>query len=196
MGIIDTTLLKGNLDGLAESLARDPSTGFVTPRVATTLVEDVRAVSVFTQYGSEFEFRCDESEGRGGRGEAPSPLRYLLSSLAFCQQVWYAKGAAIVGCEVVALEINVETFMDMRGEHLIDEIPTHPQWFLVTALVDSPSPSKDVEAMAEEAKSRCPVYGLLSRAVPIYNRLLHNGVVLKDAIPPGPPDGKGKKERA
>ena len=156
MGIIDTTLLKGNLDGLAESLARDPSTGFVAPR----------------------------------------PLRYWLSSLAFCQQVWYAKGAAIVGCEVVALEINVETFMDMRGEHLIDEIPTHPQWFLVTALVDSPSPSKDVEAMAEEANSRCPVYGLLSRAVPIYNRLLHNGVVLKDAIPPGPPDGKGKKERA
>ena len=93
MGIIDTTLLKDNLDDLAESLTRDPSTGFVMPKVATSLVEDVQAVSVFTQYDRHFEFRCDESEGRGGRGEAPSPLRYLLSSLAFCQQVWYAKGA-------------------------------------------------------------------------------------------------------
>ena len=196
MGIIDTTLLKGNLDGLAELLARDPSTGFVTPRVATTLVEDVRAVSAFTQYGSEFEFRCDESEGRGGRGEAPSPLRYLLSSLAFCQQVWYAKGAAIVGCEVAALEINVETFMDMRGEHLVNDIPTHPQWFLVTALVGSPSSPEYVEAMAEEANRRCPVYGLLSRAVPIYNRLIHNEVVLVDATPPDPPGQAEEEERA
>jgi len=195
MGIIDIALLKGNLDGLAESLARDPSSGFVTPRVATTLVEDVRAVSVFTQYDSQFEFRCDESEGRGGRGEAPSPLRYLLSSLAFCQQVWYAKGAAIVGCDVEALEINVETFMDMRGEHLVDEIPTHPQWFLVAAHVDSPSSADCVRAMAAEANRRCPVYGLLSRAVPIYTRLVHNGVVLEDQIPPpGPSDLSGEKK--
>ncbi len=188
MGIIDTTLLKDNLDGLAESLTRDPSIGFVMPKVATTLVEDVQAVSVFTQYDRHFEFRCDESEGRGGRGEAPSPLRYLLSSLAFCQQVWYAKGAAIVGCEVEALEINVETFMDMRGEHLVDEIPTHPQWFLVVAQVDSPSSVECVEAMVVEANRRCPVYGLLSQAVPIYSRLVHNGVVLNDQEPPGPPD--------
>lgn len=195
MGIIDSELLKENLDGLADRLTGDPTSGFVTPRVSTTLLEDVRAVSRFTQYGKDFEFRCDESEGRGGRGEAPSPLRYLLTSLAFCQQVWYAKGAAIVGCEVAALEINVETFMDMRGEHLVNDIPTHPQWFLVTALVDSPSPPEHVEAMAEEANRRCPVYGLLSRAVPIYNRLIHNGVVLVDATPPNPP-GQEEEKRA
>ena len=106
MGIIDSELLKENLDGLADRLAGNPASGFVTPRVSTTLLEDVRAVSRFTQYGKDFEFRCDESEGRGGRGEAPSPLRYLLTSLAFCQQVWYAKGAAIVGCEIEALDID------------------------------------------------------------------------------------------
>jgi len=193
MGIIDANLLKGNLDGLAASLTKDPSTGFVMPKVSTALVEDVRAVSVFTQYGSEFEFRCDESEGRGGRGEAPSPLRYLLSSLAFCQQVWYAKGAAMADCEIEALEINVETFMDMRGEHLVGEIPTYPQWFLVDARVDSPSSVECVKAMVAEANRRCPVYGLLSRAVPIYSRLVHNGVVLEDETPPGPPDLTGEK---
>jgi uncharacterized OsmC-like protein len=194
MGIIDSELLKENLDGLADRLAGDPASGFVTPRVSTTLLEDVRAVSRFTQYGKDFEFRCDESEGRGGRGEAPSPLRYLLTSLAFCQQVWYAKGAAIVGCEVEALDIDVETFMDMRGEHLVAGLPVHPQWFLVTATVTSPSSAEVVEAMAMEANRRCPVYGLLRGAVPIYNRLVHNGEILTDARPPGPPDSGGEGE--
>ena len=44
MGIIDANLLKGNLDGLAASLTKDPSTGFVMPKVSTALVEYVRAV--------------------------------------------------------------------------------------------------------------------------------------------------------
>ncbi|MDP6975896.1 MAG: OsmC family protein [Acidimicrobiales bacterium] len=181
MGIVDRALLKENLDTLEAQLGDDPTSGIVRPTVSTSLIQDVRAVSRFTQYGKEFEFRCDESEGRGGRGEAPSPLRYLLTSLAFCQQVWYAKGAALVGCEVERLDIDVDTYMDMRGEHLVDGQPTHPQWFRVTASVTSPSPEDAVLAMAREANRRCPVYGLLASAVPVYSRLEHNGTVIMDS---------------
>ncbi|NIP81918.1 MAG: hypothetical protein GWM90_22950, partial [Gemmatimonadetes bacterium] len=85
------------------------------------------------QYGREFSFESDESVDRAGDGSAPSPLRYFLSGIAFCLQVWYAKGAAIVGCQIDDLRIEVRTFMDMRGEHRVGPVPPHPQWIVVEA---------------------------------------------------------------
>jgi len=37
--------------------------------------------------------------------------------------------------------------------------------------------------MADEANARCPVYSLVSRAVPIYERLHHRDRLLRDTVP-------------
>lgn len=182
---IDAERLRDNVEETARLLAGDPSAGHVRPSVTTRLVSDVNARSDFTQYDREFSFECDESEGRAGSGSAPSPLRYFLSGLAFCQQVWYAKGAALVGCVLDDLEIDVRTYMDMRGEHHVGDVPTHPQWIVVEATVDSPSDPATVLAMVDEANSRCPVYGLVAKAVPIHERIVHNGTVVRDTVPEG-----------
>jgi uncharacterized OsmC-like protein len=179
---VDLAKLSRNVEDTAELLARDPAAGHVRPRVVTRLIEDVHARSDFVQYDKSFSFECDESLERAGKGAAPSPLRYFLSGLAFCQQVWYAKGAALVGCAVADLIIEVSTYMDMRGEHLIDGIPANPQWILIEAKVESPSPPDRVLAMVDEANARCPVYALVSRAVPIYERITHGGTVLRDTV--------------
>jgi uncharacterized OsmC-like protein len=182
---IDQDLLRGNVEEHAARLGREPGEGFVRPVVTTRLVENVQAVSDFVQYGKEFSFRCDESEGRGGRGEHPSPLRYLLSGIAFCLQVWYAKGAALVGAELDELEIDVATFLDMRGEHKVDDVPPHPQWITIEARVASRSGTDRVLAMVDEANDRCPVSTLVAKAVPVYERILHNGAVVRDTMPAG-----------
>lgn len=181
--LVDAERLSANVHETAELLRADPEAGHVRPDVRTRLVSDVHAVSRFTQYGKEFTFACDESEGRAGRGSAPSPLRYFLSGIAFCLQVWYAKGAALVGCRLDDLEIGVRTYMDMRGEHLIDGIAPHPQWIVVEATVASPDPAATVLAMVDEANARCPVSTLVGKAVPIYQRIVHGGVLLRDTIP-------------
>ena len=124
--IVDNQKLRANVLDTAELLASDSSAGHVRPLVKTTLVEDVHARSDFIQYDKEFSFACDESDGRAGKGEAPSPLRYFLSSIAFCQQVWYAKGAALAGVDLEALHIDVHTYMDMRGEHKVGDAPPIP----------------------------------------------------------------------
>ena len=182
---VDTEKLRTNVETTATQLAADDMAGHVRPRVRTTLVSDVHARSDFVQYDKQFSFECDESAGRAGRGEHPSPLRYFLSGLAFCQQVWYAKGAALVGCDLNELTIDVLTYMDMRGEHHVGDAPTHPQWIIIEARVDSPSEAATVLAMVDEANSRCPVYGLVAKAVPIYERIEHNGAVLRDTVPAG-----------
>lgn len=182
---IDLEKLRTNVESTAELLRSDASAGHVRPRVKTRLLRNVNARSDFTQYDREFAFECDESDGRAGTGSEPSPLRYFLSGLAFCQQVWYAKGAALVGCEIEDLEIDVLTYMDMRGEHLIDAIPPNPQWIVIEADVTTPGTAEQVLALVDEANARCPVYNLVVRAVPIYERIYRNGVLLRDTVPEG-----------
>ena len=182
---VDLEKLRWNVESTSDLLRSDSSSGHVRPRVSTRLVENVNARSEFVQYDKEFAFECDESEGRAGTGSAPSPLRYFLSGLAFCQQVWYAKGAALVGCEIEDLEIDVLTYMDMRGEHLIDGIPPNPQWIVIDARVTTPNTDEEVLAMVDEANARCPVYNLVVKAVPIYERIARNGAVVRDTTPEG-----------
>lgn len=182
---VDLQRLKENVESTAELLVSDPSTGHVRPRVVTTLIENVHARSDFVQYDKQFSFECDESDGRAGTGSAPSPLRYFLSGLAFCQQVWYAKGAALVGCEIEELSLDVKTYMDMRGEHLIDGIEPNPQWIVIEADIATPGTASQVLALVDEANARCPVYSLVAKAIPIYERISRNGSLVRDTVPEG-----------
>ncbi len=182
---VDLEKLRHNVDSTADVLRSDDSQGHVRPRVSTRLVENVHARSEFIQYDKQFAFECDESEGRAGRGSAPSPLRYFLSGLAFCQQVWYAKGAALVGCEIEDLTIDVLTYMDMRGEHLLDGIAPHPQWIVIDADVTTPGTVEQVLALVDEANARCPVYNLVVKAIPVYERISRNGTGVRDTVPEG-----------
>ena len=182
---VDLEKLRTNVESTAELLRSDASAGHVRPRVRTRLVENVNARSEFIQYDKDFAFECDESEGRAGTGRAPSPLRYFLSGLAFCQQVWYAKGAALVGCEIEDLAIDVLTYMDMRGEHLIDDIAPNPQWILIQADVATPGTVEQVLELVDEANARCPVYNLVAKAVPIHERISRNGVEIRNTVPDG-----------
>ncbi len=182
---VDTVKLRENVEATAARLRDDNSAGHVRPRVTTQLIEDVHARSDFVQYDRPFSFECDESTGRAGRGQHPSPLRYFLSGLAFCQQVWYAKSAALVGCGLDDLVIDVITYMDMRGEHHVGDVPAHPQWIIIEAEIASPADAATALAMVDEANSRCPVYALVARAIPIYERIRLNGDVIRDTVPAG-----------
>ena len=180
---VDIEKLRTNVEETAALLADDATAGHVRPLVKTTLVEDVHARSDFVQYDKEFSFECDESDGRAGNGEAPSPLRYFLSSIAFCQQVWFAKGASLAGVELSGLNIDVHTYMDMRGEHKVGDAPPHPQWVMIESHVESPSSSEAVLEMVAEANDRCPVTTLVRKAVPIYEQVHHNGMLIRDTVP-------------
>ena len=180
---VDMDRLRENVATTATLLSRDESAGHVRPRVTTRLIENVHARSDFMQYEKEFSFECDESAGRAGAGDHPSPLRYFLSGLAFCQQVWYAKGAALVGCELEDLVIHVLTYMDMRGEHHVGDVPANPQWIIIEAEVSSTADIATVLAMVDEANSRCPLYALIAKAIPIYERISLNGTLIRDTVP-------------
>ena len=178
--LIDVDKLRDSVERTATRLASYPGGGLIRPRVSTRLLRDVTAEARFDQYGRTFSFRNDEPPGRGGAGVEPTSIRYFLSGIAFCLQVWIAKGAALVGCDLRDAALDIEGRLDMRGEYDLE--PTGVAQYLIADLrVVSPSGSESVLAMADEAFRRCPLAQLV--ALPIYQRVAHNGQVIRDTLP-------------
>jgi uncharacterized OsmC-like protein len=185
MALVDRLKLRANYDDLVTTLRDDPSAGFVRPSVTARLVADVTVESTFVQYDRPFRFVGDEAAHRAGDEQGPSPMRYFLSGLAFCMEGWYAKGSAVVECDVEDLELELRTFMDMRGEHGFPGVPPHPQWIVAEARVKSPAPSETVLKMIDWGDARCPLVSLVRAAIPVYGRVMHNGTVVRDTVPAG-----------
>lgn len=167
----------------SRQLAGAPAQAIVRPWVRTELERGVIGVSRFRQYGHDHEFRSDEALDRGGEASAPSPLRYLLSGVAFCLQGWCAKTFAVHQVPLESLSIELRTRMDMRGELLIDEAAAHPQWLVAELAIASPADAATVVALVREAAARCPLSALLSRALPLHLIVALGGETVLDERP-------------
>ncbi|WP_166352836.1 OsmC family protein [Phytoactinopolyspora limicola] len=183
MSLIDEQTLRHNVEDTGRRLAADPGFGVVFPAVTSALDHNVGSTVWFEQYGEEFRMTVDESAGRGGVGAGPSPMRYLLASLAGCLQVWCAKAAALRGKPIDALEIDVTSMLDMRGEHRVGTTPAHPQWFFVDVRLGGDICASAAQDVVDEALRRCPVASLLVRAVPIHTRISVGDVVVSGEVP-------------
>jgi hypothetical protein len=180
--LIDGPRLKAGVLQTTERLRDHPEKGLIRPYVETRLIRDVSVEASWQQFGREFTLRSDEPSGRGGQGSGPTAIRYFLSGIAFCLQVWYAKGAALNGCELERVDVRVEAFLDMRGEYGLP--PSGVQQYLVArANVGSPSSTAVVMAVADEAHRRCPLWQLLLGSIPGYRQLTHNGILVVDTVP-------------
>lgn len=171
---------------VAESTARSAAAteaALVRPWVQARLEGGTAAISEFVQYGDAYEFRADESVDRGGQASAPSPLRYLLSSVAFCALGWCSKTWALRDVAVHDMSIHVRTMMDTRGEHLIEGVPAHPQWFVLELSIEDDSSDDASIDLWREAARRCPISSLVALAVPLYLMLTHNGRPILDERP-------------
>lgn len=181
--IIDRPRLRASLEGIADRTRRDAASARMRPWVVATLDRDVTAVSRFEQYGTPYEFRSDESVERGGHDSAPSPMRYLLSSIAFCMVGWCAKTWAAADVAVRSLEAEVRTCLDLRGEHLVAGAPPHPQWFVVEVRIDDDADPQTAIALLRDAARRCPTTSLVARAVPLHLVLVQRGRTQLDTRP-------------
>jgi hypothetical protein len=182
--IIDADRLRAGVLQTTASLEANPTGGRIRPYVDARLVKDVSVALRWEQFGRTFELHSDEPGGRGGQGTAPTAIRYFLSGIASCLQVWFAKGAALTGCEVHGLTLRLEASLDMRVEYGLEPSGS-AEYLLSHAVVESPSPDELVLAMAHEAHGRCPLWNLVIRGVPGYRRLERDGRLLLDTMPPG-----------
>ncbi|RXZ46170.1 OsmC family protein [Agromyces binzhouensis] len=181
--LIDRPRLRASLQRISERTRADAASARMRPWVAARLEGDVASISEFEQYGTHYSFRSDESAERGGHDSAPSPMRYLLSSIAFCMLGWAAKTWAAADVAVRSLEAEVRTCLDLRGEHLVEGAPAHPLWFVVELRIDDDAPPEQAVALLREAARRCPTSSLVSKAVPLHLVLVQRGWTVLDTRP-------------
>lgn len=184
MALVDRAVLKANHELVADRLRADPGFGLMRPYVSATLVRDVSVQSDFVQYDRPFTFLCDEAADRGGHETGPSPMRYLLSGVAFCLLGWVAKASSLLDVELTACSATLRTFLDMRGEHGVEGAETNPQWLVIEATVESAASPEDVLRVIDHGRAHCPLTVLVGKAIPVWERVVLNGRVIRDTVPP------------
>lgn len=183
MTLIDRDALRANHEHVVARLAADPTFGLMRPMVHARLVRDVSVETVFVQYGRTFTFNGDEAVDRAGHESGPSPMRYFLSGIAFCLAGWYAKGSAVLDVAIDGLELDLRTFLDMRGEHGFPEYAPNPQYLVIEASVTSADPAARVLEVIDWGGARCPLSALVRAAIPVYERVLVGSEVIRDTVP-------------
>jgi uncharacterized OsmC-like protein len=183
VALIDRHALRASQEQMLARLEADPSAGLMRPEVRARIVRDVSVESTFVQYGRPFTFLADEAKDRAGHETGPSPMRYLLSGVAFCLLGWWAKGAAELDVELESLEARLRTFLNIRGEYGVGDVERHPQWLVVEVTAASAAPAAGVLEVVDWGIARCPLSVLVARAIPVHVRVTLNGEVIRDDVP-------------
>ncbi len=146
------------------------------PKVATNraeakLEEDQR--SEVTIRG--FTFIQDEPKSVLGSGEGPTPTDFFMASVALCENVVFARNAALNDVSIGSLETVATGTWDMRG--LFEAGGAEPSFssVLVETRVKSDSPLAEVVNVARMTHRRCPVHATLRKATALTFRLVVNG---------------------
>lgn len=184
MALVDRAVLRANHEHVAERLRADPAFGLMRPNVTATLDRDVSVTASFEQYDRPFTFHGDEAADRGGHETGPSPMRYLLSGVAFCYLGWVAKASALLEVDLAGCSAHLRTFLDMRGEHGVEGAEANPQWLVIETTVESAAAPDDVLRVIDHGRAHCPLTVLVGRAIPVWEKVVCNGTVIRDTVPP------------
>lgn len=183
MALVDRAKLRSNHEQVVARLTSDDAFGLMRPQVTARLVRDVSVESRFVQYDRDFTFLGDEAADRGGHETGPSPMRYFLTGIGFCLLGWWAKGSAMLEVELASLEVTLRTFLDMRGEHGVGDVPPNPQYLVLDVTVSSEAPPERVLEVLDWGRTHCPLSVVIGKAIPVHERVVLDGTEIRNTVP-------------
>jgi uncharacterized OsmC-like protein len=115
---------------------------------------------------------ADFPESAGGRNLGPTPSELLAGAVASCLVIGWALWAARLGVMLDALEITVETDMDIRGLYgLGDDVPPGHTGVRCLVAVESTAPPERLRELAAQVERTSPLLDDLRRSVPVTTEL-------------------------
>lgn len=156
-----------------ELLALKPSRGHLTRTTKAQLVEGVRCEIV----EGPWTFAADLPAKAGGEDTAPTPGVLGRGALASCLAIGIAIWAARLGVAIDALEVEVETDFDARGE-LGMGVGVAPGYEQVRyrVSIESQAERNDVDALVHLAERHSPYLDVFGRGMDLRRVLCLNGV--------------------
>jgi uncharacterized OsmC-like protein len=149
----------------------EPAKGLGTVRADARLVGDqLQEVRI-----KDFTLVCDEPASLGGSDKGPNPLEFFMSAIGFCENVTFARWAALRGLEFGSLETSVRGHWDRRGQGEWAGIEPAFTDFVVETRVTSSAPVENVREVAKTAHRNCPMHSSISKMAPVVDKLFVNG---------------------
>ncbi len=170
MSILSPTL-KTTFEQKALDLAASRDEAIVTNEAVARPVENQRSEA--TVRG--FTLIQDEPVHVAGSGKGPTPTDYFVAAVAFCENVIFARTAAMSDLDLEALETTVTGEWDQKGLFEIGGADASFRSVLVTTRVTTASPVEKAVEVARLTHRRCPIHRTLRRATRLSFRLFVNG---------------------
>jgi putative redox protein len=152
-------------------LAAQPGERMASNRAEAVLQENQRSVVTVRGY----TLVQDEPASVMGSGKGPTPTDLFISSLATCENVIFARNAALSGLQVDSLETTAEGSWNMKGLYEIDGAEPSFRNIRVETRVRTTSPASEVVKVARQTHKRCPIYATLGKSVDLVFKLNVNG---------------------
>lgn len=167
-----TSVLKTTFQQQIETLETWQGAKLISNRAVAHVRENQRSEA--TVRG--FTLVQDEPVTVAGTGQGPTPTDYFVASVAFCENVIFARTAALSDVNLEALETTVTGEWDQKGLFEIDGSDSRFQRILVETRVRSTSPTSQLVHVAQLTHRRCPVHQTLKRATALTFKLFVNDV--------------------
>lgn len=128
---------------------------------ATSRLSNEPARALLTVRG--LHFVSDAPPPLGGSNESPNPVELLLASLGACATFVVERAAQEMGIPLDAVSVVAAGDFDPRG---VCGEPVDPRFQAIRMRMSLSGPdAPQKQALLQAFRTRCPVYGTLSRAV-------------------------------
>ena len=157
------------LSGIQE--ITDPMNGLGTVRADSRLVGD----QLQEAKARDYALVCDEPSSLGGSDKGPNPLEFFVAAVGFCENVTFARFAALRGLEFDSLETSVRGHWDRRGQGEWEGIEPAFKDFVVETRITSNEPIAKIREIVRTTHMRCPMHASISKIGPVLDKLFVNG---------------------
>jgi len=150
---------------------KDPNQTISTVRAdAKLLGQQYQEVKI-----KDFVIVCDEPVSSGGTDKGPTPLDFFAASIGFCENVMFARNAALHGLEFTSLETSVRGHWDRKGQYQADGKSPYFIDMTVETKVTSNAPVDKIVEVTRVAHKTCPMHATIVKAMKVTDKLLVNG---------------------
>lgn len=163
-------ILKETFERQVKTLGVVSGAKMISNRVVAKVIENQRSEA--TVRG--FTLVQDEPATVAGTGQGPTPTDYFVTSVAFCENVIFARTAAMHDVNVEALETTVTGEWDQKGLFEIDGASSEFRRIVVETRIKTQSPVAQLVEVAHLTHRRCPVHQTLKRATALTFKLFVN----------------------
>jgi uncharacterized OsmC-like protein len=170
---VNTAVLLGTINAVREtpSLAKfrfRASNRWISGTYSESRVESFNGAGGEHHHKAPFSYSADHPAVLVGQDRGPTPIEFLLHSLASCITAGIGNIAAVRGVTLTSVESQIEGAIDLRGIlGLSDEVRNGYERIRISFDIKGDAPPEKLREIVEQACARSAVLDVLTNGVPV-----------------------------